>query len=647
MTHSRTNQGILWLVVVGLFLGMALRIIGISWGLPYQLHPDEPVLFINAWERWNTGEASIKSYYPPLYIYGLMAEREFIYRVFGAETPQVVYFFFGRWTTILVSMLLLAVAFRLGKEVGGWRAGFVLLLLMGLDPDMIAEQGWLIKADSLAYLLAFCTFALSWRAYQRRSWRYWGLALVLVGLATLAKFNMALVFVAPLWVALVMRFKRPLMTTLVMLLATSLVIFIVWQTIYLTWVDYIEPSFGHCAAGSSAERSIEWLPCSPMLTFQLYLADFYQRHQFIDEINRAWLQNQGRGMVDYIGLSSVLVVGGGLALGIRHQTLRRRWPSIALFGAVAGVNFLIFAIMGVPHPIRQYFVVILGAYVVMAIIIGNIKQPGLYALATILLIVPNLLNAIEVRRDFLKPDTRVLTAEFFLGYARQGEAIIVEYDSVEFAQQYGGFPRPEGYFNILRTDGVYDFDVDNLFEQGIYYVVADERARFRPTGYTNNQAAFTRESFALLEQFTGDNFYGPDRWLYRTFAPQTLNRANFGDVVRLEGYDLTQTEAALDIRFYWHAQQTDLPDYSLFVHLIDTATGEQIGGFDAPPERATHFWDQYEWVFDDRSLPIGDLPTGDYALHIGWYNPLDGARLPVNGDGGGSLRLLMFSVLGD
>jgi len=44
----RKKERLLAALVLVLLLGSAVRIVGMTWGLPYQLQPDEPALFINA-----------------------------------------------------------------------------------------------------------------------------------------------------------------------------------------------------------------------------------------------------------------------------------------------------------------------------------------------------------------------------------------------------------------------------------------------------------------------------------------------------------------------------------------------------------------------------------------------------------------------
>ena len=55
---------------------------------------------------------------------------------------------------------------------------------------------------------------------------------------------------------------------------------------------------------------------------------------------------------------------------------------------------------------------------------------------------------------------------------------------------------------------------------------------------------------------------------------QTIVDAEFGDLIRLEGYDLVQSKDSLDLTVYWRGLDSIPADYIVFVHLFDPATGQ-------------------------------------------------------------------------
>lgn len=92
---------------------------------------------------------------------------------------------------------------------------------------------------------------------------------------------------------------------------------------------------------------------------------------------------------------------------------------------------------------------------------------------------------------------------------------------MEFGQQYGGFQGPQGYFNVIGVQGLYDLDPTRFYQDGIYYVAVDQRGTAYSTGHFG-QPDRLPASFELVLDMTSDEYYGPARQLYRTFRPQTL-----------------------------------------------------------------------------------------------------------------------------
>lgn len=619
-----------------------------TWGLPYQLQPDEPTLFINAWERWDGAPPSLSPEYSPLYIYALIAQREFIYRVFGPETPQVIYFFAGRWMTIMINLLILAVAYRVGKQAHSHLAGLSLVLLLAVDPIAVLDQGWIIKADSLGWLLALLTLWLTLKAQQFRSFKWLLLGFLVGGLAIIAKYNMLVVLFGPLWVLIDWRWRSPLKSTMFLLGSIILATSLSWWFLHHYWALEVSPRFDHCAPAEIRlppelmTRTWEWMPCSPFLALQRYGSPYYESPQLISPKVRQTFTHIIQLQKANLGSSQFWVIL--LAIGT-SAWLYRKSPqrmSVWLVITLLAIGMLLFAMLQATHPNRQYYVVTLTLYLGVSIALPSLynHQRWLYGLAILYLCLPNFVKDIQGRHDLTQPDTRALTAEFLLDNARRGESVVVEYDWVEFGQQYGGFQAPQGYFNIIGVHGLYDLDPSRFYQEGIYYVVVDERDHAYPTGHYLQQERLPN-SFELILDLTDDSqFYGPDRQIYRTFRPQTLVEAQLGSVMQLHGYDLTQTAEGLTLQLYWQAQQTSLPPYSVFIHLIDMATGQPALQRDGAPPRSTDQWEQYEWIFDQRQFDLTDLPTGSYEVLIGVYDPVTGERLPVNGDPSGVLTLM-------
>ncbi|MCL4878595.1 MAG: glycosyltransferase family 39 protein [Anaerolineae bacterium] len=621
-----------WVLVGVLLLGAGLRIIGMTWGLPYQLEPDEPSIFINAWERATAGTPSLMREYPPLYPILLSWERHVINLAFGEDTAQVIFFFFGRYTSVLISVLALAMAYRVGQTISGFYTGLAFMLFLTVEPTVALEMGWIIKADNPAWLLTLCSLWAAVLALQKRSWFWLGAAVFSGILATLAKYNMALVFIAVVyagWYLLVGRRK------LLMWLIPVLILVGIASTRTLirnTWQSDITPYFANCQLGvdlANQAQIDEPSGCNLFLTLQKHIYPFYQRDNFLDENTWLTFQYLGDEIIHIFG--SWRLVVGGLLLGVwLVYVWREDKQPVWMLTVMILSSLLLFSMFEIQHPIRQYYLLILALALLLAIALGKIgeKSKPFYAGLLLLLFVPYLMTAAERRLDLRKTDSREATANYLLDNAPPGAAILVEYDKVEFTQQYGGFPQYDNYFNVIALQSIYEKQVDQLAEQGIAYVVLDSRSGNRG-GYYADPERFPADQYQLVAEFSGDAYAGPDRKIYRTFRPQYETNIQFDHVATLMGYDQTLEGQTLRLTLYWQSLGREMPDYSVFIHFIDVKTGEPALTRDAPPDPNTRWWTEKQWIFDRRVLSLAELPPGTYFIRLGFYEPVSGQRIFV------------------
>ena len=123
-----------------------------------------------------------------------------------------------------------------------------------------------------------------------------------------------------------------------------------------------------------------------------------------------------------------------------------------------------------------------------------------------------------------------------------------------------------------------------------------------------------------------------------SFGAEAQN-AQFGDYVRLVGYDLATDDArpggTLQLTLYWEVLEPFAKDYTVFTHLLD-AEGQLVGQRDNPPVRGTYpttWFGRGEIVRDEYDVPIGAGASGGaYVLQIGWYDPVSGERLAQSED---------------
>ncbi len=120
-------------------------------------------------------------------------------------------------------------------------------------------------------------------------------------------------------------------------------------------------------------------------------------------------------------------------------------------------------------------------------------------------------------------------------------------------------------------------------------------------------------------------------------VPDSLGKitgVTFGGQVALVGYQFEPTEDYLRVTAAWQAAQRHLPDITVFVQLLDAATGNRVAGFDSQPVRGE--WPSSRWavgevVVDDYLVAIPpDLPPGHYLIIVGLYHPQTGERLTLS-----------------
>jgi hypothetical protein len=155
-----------------------------------------------------------------------------------------------------------------------------------------------------------------------------------------------------------------------------------------------------------------------------------------------------------------------------------------------------------------------------------------------------------------------------------------------------------------------------------------------------NTAVLTRRLGELVEGESGLVFQ-PTEPVF--VLPEEIVRetAVFGQEIQLQGYQFSQTDAAVDLTLVWQALENGQTDYIRFVHLIEVnSDGAPLVQSDSPPRYGsypTSQWTAGEVVSDSITLPLTAVPPGSYQLAVGFYSqPAPGqfGRLPVQNGAG-------------
>jgi hypothetical protein len=117
--------------------------------------------------------------------------------------------------------------------------------------------------------------------------------------------------------------------------------------------------------------------------------------------------------------------------------------------------------------------------------------------------------------------------------------------------------------------------------------------------------------------------------------PDMMNVENisFNRQIALTGYQFEPTPDYVGVTLAWQVQSSNLPDYTVFVQLLEAETNERLAGVDLQPLQGawpTSRWVKGEVVVDEIlvAVPPG-LKPGFYKVIVGLYRPETGERLTL------------------
>ncbi|MBC7234938.1 MAG: hypothetical protein H5T69_03790, partial [Chloroflexi bacterium] len=114
-------------------------------------------------------------------------------------------------------------------------------------------------------------------------------------------------------------------------------------------------------------------------------------------------------------------------------------------------------------------------------------------------------------------------------------------------------------------------------------------------------------------------------------AQMTRVERRLGNVARLLGYTVTRFAERLEVTLVWQRESpSSTSEYKVFMHLRDGGTiVSQHDGVPADDGRPVWSWRPGEIIVDRHSVPLDKVKPGIYALVIGLYDPISGARVPA------------------
>jgi 4-amino-4-deoxy-L-arabinose transferase-like glycosyltransferase len=654
------------IIIVALWTAFGLRVWGLDFGLPYELHPDERQYVNVAIEWYRTGTLNVSFVNPPLFSYVLIAAYLPWLWLSPFETSAAwvtTGYTFARLWSVVFGTMTVALVYPVGRRLlnrSVGRVGVIMLALLFL-PGRNAHFAVTDTATAFFTLLAIY-FSLG--IFRKQRWRdYLGAGLG-VGLATGTKLTAGLVIVALLAAHFLVphsKFRHNWRSPRLwggLAVAVGIYLLIAIQ-LFWDLPHFIDTVVKHLQFGSEGYKGLQM---SPVAGWGYY----------------AFVLGWGIG---WVMLAAVMIC---LATVV-YRRYRLGWILIAF-------PVVLFLYMGAQKILFARFILPAVPPIILLVSLGLVWlrehwpffQRYQYfvwpALLGLLLIQP-LAYLVRFNQLIVLPDTRQLAAEWLAtNYAD---------DAVMVKESYAAPPLPFLYteewpYKVIHIDerGPTRDEITHYVSNKTDLIVVSNftyaRTRRDPAAEQARQAqlAHLEEVATLIKTFDPYQGFGDDNWFYldQLYGPaaETMRRtgpgpliriyrlpyekqpysttvppvsvpvnANFDDKLTLLGYDLPVRQAepgdSFPVTLVWQALDR-MPEVFVVANRLLDKDQQPWGGYDRwPLETArTTLWQPGEVVVDTFSVSVSPAaPPGLYTLDIGLYDQADptAAPLPLDRDG--------------
>jgi len=486
-------------IVALLVLAVAVRLAGLSFGLPEVYHVDEK-RFAEISRDYLRGDSNPHFFHvPSLYTYLVAATWEgayFIGKIFGKfhtredllgrfDTDPSLLYLLGRLLTALMSVLTVFFIFVLGKRMYGPRAGTLaaLFLIFSLEHNRASHY---MNPDSPMILFMVLSLLFVWSVYRTGKTRDYILAGLFAGLAFSTKYGGHILFI-PLFLAHLFRGldeKRPLWKIilsppliwaglafgLAFILGTPYAILdfpTFWRD--FRWQSGHLLSFGHYGSAESVSVPL-----------------FYLRYGFLENLGV---------LIQFLAL-------GGLVLGV-IKGRRREW---ILFSAPLILHILVSTWKAYATrymlPTAPFFILIAAFFLDWLLsrkpfVRGGAaaakgkswadKKSWLSAALVAVVVLPSAVKVAKFDINLIRPDTRTVAKEWINANLPPQTRIALE--------QYGPTISPEVYRVYFKFPSLSQINLDWMARRRIEYAVISDLVYGRFVPYPEDfpsQAAFYR-----------------------------------------------------------------------------------------------------------------------------------------------------------
>jgi len=641
--HKRIQPFGLGLLLIVL-VAAALRLLSFQFSLPYVDHPDEPAYFVGG-QEWR-GVIQSSGYYagiPPAYV-AVHVIVQPILEAFGqrglAATTQ-----FLRGVAVLINLATLILIALTARAAAGDLAGLIAGAAWGIAP-LVLENGVYALPDPFIYFFTALAFSLAVDAYLTPNHHRRAIWSVVAGLgAVLMKYPALPALIPGVLVGLYFATKSPKRWRIlaVQILLIGLTGF--WL-VFIYGVDFNNLQREGAIVQNQGLRNLfdvgrlinnliqtfeplGLVLCLFALLFGI-VAYFYAKRHALPTI-------------------SLFVVGLGLAVIIAFPwldstysevsatTIRYVLPATAIVCILLGLA--IWQIVIVLQPFQSRFPFLryspLLAFGILSVVIWLPQLTQDWAL-------------VQIRR---LPDTRVQLRQWFDANLDPGTVIVDEGNHKTFNPIWGGIPHRH-WVDWWISDNIMEHPLAEWRDTRKMTYAELPYGEIQSMEQTPDGQAYLNQMLRLRD-FFGTAVNGPQMAFYRLWRMQHETDVQFGDAIHLLGYDQsTETLKAgesITFRFYWKATATPTDNYSLFIHLTPEAEYKvlaQVDGAPAVQERPTLTWDNTSETLISPPFTLNvpvDTPVGNYQVHIGLYNYVNGQRLAVQNDTAYLLTLLPVS----
>jgi len=461
----------LWAVIV---LALAVRLVGIDWGLPNIFHVDEN-WFAGLAFKHIQGDLNPHFFHvPSLYSYLVSGVWGLYYlggKVLGTFSSTAdflqaylrnatVFILLGRLVTVLFSLGTVILLYLLGKKMFNIRTGLLAALFLTFSLEHVKISHDMLPDVAMIFFLLPAFFFI-WHVYIRGRLADYLLAGLFAGLAFTTKYGGLFLFL-PLVLAHVFRQsekKRPLWSWVfdLRLVAAGLV----FIAVFFLGTPYA------------------------LLDFQKFKADFLWQSQHLTSVGHygtstampAWLFYLRHGFKDNIGSLPQWLVLGGLVLGL----VRRRKKDILLLA----LPLVMFILIGTWKayatryllPIAPFFILMAAVFLDFLLdkvgpLAHRIKiplRPGVEriltaGLAAVFFISP-VIQVVRFDQQLTRPDTRVVAQKWI-------EANIPP--RTRIATESYGPPLSTRRYIVLLRHSLSQVDMDWLSLRKVRYVVVND-----------------------------------------------------------------------------------------------------------------------------------------------------------------------------